>query len=434
MDCGWGTPEEITQCIAIGKHWLDLARPWIEFGLSLAGVSSLVAFGIFIWVIKNCRRDLDVLQRNSDELRATTKRSIEAKEEAESKTRIAERNLTLALESRGPADEQLLRCRDETANLNRKIQFVRTASQGDGAEFWSRAPGPRLPNYTERLHESIPVCLLANQKGGVGKTTLSANLAACFADRGERVLAIDLDYQGSLTSLMLAQSQQRPEEFPSMVELLHHENLPEFWQKTAIAEGKAHPNLDYVSCWYSFEKLERHMEYSWILADSDDDMRYYLARAVLSDHVQSKYQRVIIDAPPRMTAGFMNGFCASTHLFVPTVVDNVSATAVGTFARQFKKLQPVNPILRFAGIIGTMTSVDHIPRDATPAADAAERAAKNALNSNDNYLFRDAVMQRTPKVSYSAEAGIAYLQEPKTRPMFERLANEVARRAPLKRI
>jgi chromosome partitioning protein len=433
MGCGWGTPEEISQCLEVAKEWLDAARPWIEFGLSLAGVSSLVAFGIFIWVIKNCRRDLEDLRRNSDELRAASKRSIEAKEEAESKARIAERNLTLALESRGPADEQLLRSREQTANLNRKIELVRSASQGDATEFWSREPGPRLNDYARLMHESIPICLFANQKGGVGKTTLSANLAACFAARGERVLAIDLDYQGSLTSLMLAQARQRPDDFPSMVELLHQEKLPEFWQNTAIAQGSAHPNLDYVSCWYSFEKLERTMEYLWVLGEAAEDIRYRLARAVLSEHVQRNYQRVIVDAPPRMTSGFMNGFCTSTHLFVPTVIDNVSATAVGTFARQVKKLKLINPVLRLAGIIGTMTTVDRITKDSVPAADAAQRAVRNALNTNDNYMIRNAVMRRTPKVSYSTEAGIAYLQEPQTRPMFEALADEIALRAPLKR-
>jgi cellulose biosynthesis protein BcsQ len=432
MACGLGTADEISQCVLAGKQWLDAVRPWVEFGLSLAGVSSLVAFSVFIWVIKNCRRDIEALKSTSDTLRDTAKRSIEAKDEAESKAREADRRLTLALENHGPADQQLTRANDEIARLNNKIHLVRSASLGDSAEFWSRPPGERLANYEKRLRDSIPVCLFANQKGGVGKTTLSANLAACFAERGERVLAIDLDYQGSLTSLMIAQSQQRPDEFPSMVDLLHGEELNALWSGTAIVS--AGPKLDYISCWYSFEKLERSMEYAWVLGDSPNDIRYRLARAVLSDYVQLTYQRVIIDAPPRMTAGFMNGFCASTHLFVPTVVDHVAAVAVGTFAGQVRKLQLINPILKFAGIIGTMTSTDPLPQSAVPAADMAQRSARKALNSNEEFFIRSAVMRRTPKVSYSTEAGIAYLKESETRPMFNALADEISRRAPPKRI
>lgn len=432
MACVWGTPEEITQCIVMAKQWLDVIRPWIEFGLSLAGVGTLVAFGAFIWIIKGLRRDLEKEQRKGDDLQAVSRQATEARDEADSKARVAERNLQLALESRGPADEQLTNCREAVASLSSKIEVVRTASQGDAAEFWSTSPGPRVNDYVRRLGESIPICLFANQKGGVGKTTLSANLAACFAERGERVLAIDLDYQGSLTGLMLAQSKDRPDDYPSAVDLLHRENLPELWSGAAIVERKVHRNLDYVSCWYSFEKLERNMEYSWVLGEAQDDIRYRLARAVLSEHVQSKYQRVIIDAPPRMTAGFLNGFCASNYLFVPTVVDRVSAIAVGTFAKRFKTLHSINPVLKFAGIVGTMTTVDYIPRAAAGAVQAAEDSVRKTLNSNDDYFIRNAVMRRTPKVSYSTEEGIAYLQESQTRPMFEALATEVAKRAPLK--
>ena len=229
---------------------------------------------------------------------------------------------------------------------------------------------------------------------------------------------------------MLAQARERPDEFPSMVDLLHGDTLNErLWYGTAIKQ--AHSNLDYVSCWYSFERLERGMEYCWALGDVSDDIRYRLARAVLSAHVQTTYARVFIDAPPRMTAGFMNGFCASTHLFVPMVVDRVSAIAVGTFARRYGELVPkVNPLLKFSGIIGTMTSRRHLTNDAEPAANAAESYVRATLRTNDNYFIRNALLEHTPKISYSAEAGIPYLQQPATRPMFEAIADEIERRAP----
>jgi hypothetical protein len=94
--------------------------------------------------------------------------------------------------------------------------------------------------------------------------------------------------------------------------------------------------------------------------------------------------------------------------------------------------------LEFAGIIGTMTTLTNangpftLPRSAAPAAQSTERRVRRALNSNYEFFVRGAVMGRTTKVSYSAEDGIAYLQAPETRPMFNAIAAEVALRAPLR--
>jgi cellulose biosynthesis protein BcsQ len=431
MGCGLDTVEQIANCLLLAKGWIDFARPFIEFGLSIAGVSSLVAIGVFVWLFKRLRKDMERDQDQIDKLKAVIGNATQAQASAESRAKTAEENLGRVLDRLGPADEQLAKATAHADALAQRISAAVSNSETDSANFWSRPPGNRIQNYDARLRGSIPVCLFANQKGGVGKTTLSTNVAACLAQRGERVLAIDLDYQGSLTSLMLAQAGRRPDEFPSTVDMLLQEQLNDLWPGAAIAQ--AHENLDYISCWYPFEKLERALEYKWALFEDADDMRYRLARAVLSDHVQANYDRVIIDAPPRITSGFINGFCTSTHLFVPTVVDFVSAIAVGTFAEQVRQLQIANSTLKFSGIIGTMLAVNRIPQAARPAVEAARRAAKKALNTNEDLFIETAVMQRTAHVGYSTEDGIASLKAPQTRPMFDRIADEVVHRAPLRR-
>lgn len=438
MQCSLSTVEEIAVCIAIFRDWINLLRPLVELGLGLLGLGSIVSIGVMNWHLKKSRKDIEQHQQAERDLREATREALLARDAAESREAAANKNLHLALRElervKQPADAQIEALKTANAGLANKLDLLRSSNRGDGAEFWSRKADPsrRIADYEKLLPNSIPVILLANQKGGVGKTTLCVNLAAYFAQQGEKVLVIDLDYQGSATSLMIAQAGERPEEFPSLVDLLFADHLNDLWHGTAIQ--KASQNLDYISCWYSFEKLERQLEFVWAADEAMDDVRYRLARAVHSPYVQHTYQRVLIDAPPRMTAGFINGICASTHLFVPTVVDRVSAIAVGTFASQFKKLRDsANTAIELSGIIGTMTPQQRLSKAATPAVDAANNAVKRVLNSSKDYFMRDATMVRTVNVSYSTEHGIPYLQaDAKTRQMFEVIGKAVAERAPIR--
>ena len=439
LDCVLGTTDEISKCVVNVRDWIHFGKPFIEAGLGLLGVGSIVSISVMTWFLRKARQDIELHMATESALRSATADASKAREASEERERASRRSLLLALEEldrrKAPIDEQVSSLQADNERLTNKFALLRSSSGGDGAEFWARNADPsrRMPDYETRLRNSIPIMLFANQKGGVGKTTLSTNLAAYFASLGEKVLVVDLDYQGSATSLMLAQAGQRLDEFPSMVDVLFADELNELWGGTAIQT--AAENLDYVSCWYSFEKLERRLEYDWALNDSDADVRYRLARALLSPQVQNTYKRVIIDAPPRMTTGFINGMCASTHLFVPTVVDYVSTAAVGTFAAQFKKIRDAaNPIIDFSAVIGTMTSQQAVPNIAGTIVAAINRRAGRALNTQKNYFLENATMVRTQKIAYSTEEGIAYLRsDQKTRDMFRVIGESVAQKAPLRR-
>lgn len=437
MECAFGTSGEIARCVEIVRDWVVFTKPLIEAGLGLLGVGSVVSLGVLTWLLKRTRRDIERHIKTEDELRQLASKAADAQRTAEDRERRAEEQAKIALDAlkrhTAPINENLTLLQAEYDGLRHKLDLMRLSGAADGADFWARKPDlARMPeNYQSRLRNSIPVMLFANQKGGVGKTTLSTNLAAYFAAKGERVLLIDLDYQGSATSLMIAQSGTRPTgNFPSMVDMLFQEELNALWAGTAIQ--KAADNIDYVSCWYPFERTERVLEYAFAIDDSRDDIRYRLARAVLSADVQNTYARVIIDAPPRMTTGFVNGICASTHLFVPTVVDTLSATAVGTFATQFRKLRDaVNPILELSAVIGTMTTRQKVPHTALEIVTRTNTAVRTALSTKKDYLLQDATMVRTSKVPYSTDEGIPYLNtDANTRGMFDVIGKAVAESAP----
>jgi cellulose biosynthesis protein BcsQ len=215
---------------------------------------------------------------------------------------------------------------------------------------------------------------------------------------------------------------------------LFQDELDPNWQKLAVR--KITENLHYVPAFYSFEKIERKLEYEWALGAVSDDVRYRLARALLSDHIQKHYDRIIIDAPPRLTLGFINGFCAATHLYVPTVVDRLSTYAVANFADVFSHLKPIlNPRIQWAGIVGTMTSVNPrdpmlLPNNAEDAAAVAERAAQRELRTQEMLFIRKPVIKRDANLARSTEGGIAYLNDSSVRLMFDTLATVIESKAP----
>ena len=94
----------------------------------------------------------------------------------------------------------------------------------------------------------------------------------------------------------------------------------------------------------------------WLIRDQPEDMPYFLATLLLHPQVQGRYQRIIIDAPPRLTTACIQALCSGTHLLIPTVLDKLSTEAVTTFVNEVETLKKggLCPHLKYAGIVGTM--------------------------------------------------------------------------------
>jgi hypothetical protein len=84
----------------------------------------------------------------------------------------------------------------------------------EGKGIWLTEPIRRPKGYAGWFARGLPILVVANLKGGLGKTTIAANLAAYFAkEKSKRVLLIDLDFQGSLSSMVLRDDQGLPKEW-----------------------------------------------------------------------------------------------------------------------------------------------------------------------------------------------------------------------------
>ena len=85
-----------------------------------------------------------------------------------------------------------------------RLRLAIDAIDVDGPGLWISRKPRRPNNYASNIKNSIPIILVANLKGGVGKTTIAANLIAHYTQKkNQRILAIDLDFQGSLSSMII---------------------------------------------------------------------------------------------------------------------------------------------------------------------------------------------------------------------------------------
>jgi len=187
---------------------------------------------------------------------------------------------------------------------------------------------------------STCVLSVANQKGGVGKTTTSVNLAACIAEKGRSILLIDFDAQANATSGLGLEKIEGVSLYPV---LLGQADPRDFIKPTAYKRLDIIPaEVNLAGAEIEVARLDRYLH------------RLRDALQPLVD--ENRYDFILIDCPPSLGILTMNALCASNGLIMPIQCEYYALEGLSVMVRLIQQLKEsnANPNLDIEGIIMTM--------------------------------------------------------------------------------
>lgn len=184
------------------------------------------------------------------------------------------------------------------------------------------------------------VIAVANQKGGVGKTTTSVNLSACLGAIGKKILLLDLDPQANATSGL---GFEKTEGASSYQALLGEDQLENRVQKTAFENLWLVPSeVDMCGAEIELSRLDNHLQ------------RLQMALAPLRN--SDRFDLIILDCPPALGVLTLNVFASADWLLVPLQCEYYALEGISMINRVLGQVRDsgINPNLQLLGVVMTM--------------------------------------------------------------------------------
>ncbi|MCI7263117.1 MAG: AAA family ATPase [Clostridium sp.] len=182
------------------------------------------------------------------------------------------------------------------------------------------------------------IIAIANQKGGVGKTTTAINLSSCLAEAGERVLTIDLDPQGNATSGLGLEKDELEETVYEM--MLGDCGLEDCLQSEVLE------NLDVLPSDSNLSGAEIEL--------LDVERKEYVLKQHL-EKVKDQYDFILIDCPPSLSLLTINALVAADTVLVPIQCEYYALEGLSQVLRTVGLVRKkMNPSLELEGVVFTM--------------------------------------------------------------------------------
>lgn len=182
------------------------------------------------------------------------------------------------------------------------------------------------------------IIAVANQKGGVGKTTTTINLSACLAEQGQKVLVIDIDPQGNTTSGLGIDKNNTENTVYEL--MLGEASIDDCIYKSVMDD------LDVIPSNVNLAGAEID------LIDIDD--REYILKKIVNS-LKEKYDFILLDCPPSLSMLTVNAMTAANTVLVPIQCEYYALEGLSQLIRTINLVkQKLNPELEIEGVVFTM--------------------------------------------------------------------------------
>ncbi len=237
----------------------------------------------------------------------------------------------------------------------------------------ARALDDMLGVATQDEREGAYVLAIANEKGGVGKTTFAVNIAAALAEHGERVLLVDMDSQGSATEYL-----DVPADGVMLTEALRGLRVGEELVPVTTAHG--------------FDLLPGGRALAVAVADLLVSGAGFTRLRELLEPMRGSYDVVILDTPPAAGVMQQTALGAADGVLAPMVLNAFALDGLVALQTTVEQLAPHNPGLEYLGCIIANLDVRKV----------SQRHIKRDLERHEDALLWDVAIRTDARVEESA--------------------------------